>query len=121
MKHKLQYKDNDKVLYLEVIDEFSKEEAIEIGDSYHSYFEGKPYRQLIVDLRNAGKMESRETRQLTKDKIDDAGITDVAFIGANAATRMIARVLMKLGKQKARSNFLKSYEDALAWIKERRK
>ena len=120
MKHKIQFKDDDEVLYLQIIGEYSKEEAENIGQYYHEMYKGKALRQLIVDLREAGKMENRETRKLTKDHIDKADISDVAFIGANAATRMIARVLMKLGNQKAKSTFLKSYDEALNWLKKRR-
>ncbi len=121
MKHKIKYNDQDEVLHLEIIGPYFKEEALEIGESFNDYFKGKPYRQLVVDLREAGKMESRETRKITKDIIDEANISDVAFIGANAAPRMIAKVLMKLGKQKAKSNFLKNYDEAIKWLKNRRK
>lgn len=120
MKHKLDYKNQDEVLYLQIIGPYAKEEALIIGEKYNEHFEGKPHRQLVVDLREAGKMESRDTRQITKDTIDQAEISDVVFIGASATTRMIAKVLMKLGNQKAKSNFLKDYDDAIKWLKNRR-
>jgi len=121
MKHNLNYDDEHSILMLEINGEYTREEAFKIGELYQKFFAGAPYRQLIVNLQNAGKLESRETRQITKDKIDEAGITDVAYVGASAATRMIARVLMKLGGQKATSNFLKSYDEAIQWLKSRRK
>ncbi len=80
----------------------------------------KPYRQLIVDLREAGKMESRETRTVINQTLNDAGITHVVYVGANATTRMIAKVLMKLGSLKAESDFVRDFNDAIEWILKRR-
>jgi len=66
-------------------------------------------------------MESRDTRSVINQTLNDAKFTDVAYVGANAATRMIAKVLMKLGSLKAATNFFKDYEEAINWIKKRRK
>jgi len=53
--------------------------------------------------------------------LNQAKITDVAYVGANAATRMIAKVLMKLGSLKAGSDFFKDFDEAVKWIEKRRK
>ena len=82
--------------------------------------EGKPWRQMIVDLSEFDKMESRETRTVSNEMLNKAGITDVAYVGANAASRMIAKVLMKLGSLKAASDFFKDHKSAKQWIEKRR-
>jgi hypothetical protein len=44
----------------------------------------------------------------------------VAYVGASSANRMIAKVLMKLGSLKARSDFFKTNQEGLNWLKNRR-
>jgi len=53
--------------------------------------------------------------------LNNALITDVAFVGATAAIRMIAKVLMKLGSLNAEATFVKDVDDAINWIEKRRK
>jgi len=121
MKHKFWYDEKTDVFYQQIIGDYSTEEARGLGAIYEKAFKGKPYRQLIVDLSQGTKMESRETRQLANKALDEAGITEVAYIGATSATRMIAKVLMKLGSLKAQSDFFKSEKDAINWLISRRK
>lgn len=120
MEHKIRYVDEYQLLHQQIIGEYSTEQAREFGKKYKVLLEGKPFKQLIVDLREAGKMENRETRSMTNEMLNQAGFTQVAFVGANAATRMIAKVLMKLGSLEAESNFLKDIESAVEWLKSRR-
>ena len=120
MEHKIWYDDKNDLLIQEIIGPYSTENAVNSGKIYKEFLEDKSLKQIIVDLTSAGKMESRETRSITNTMLDDAGISDVAFVGANAATRMIAKVLMKLGNLKANSTFLKNQEEAINWLKNRR-
>lgn len=53
--------------------------------------------------------------------LNNAQITDVVYVGATAAIRMIAKVMMKLGSLKAESTFVKDMDDAINWIEKRRK
>ena len=121
MEHKIWYDDQHNILIQEVIGFYSTEDALNAGKLYKNTLEGKPFRHIIVDLSQAGKMENRETRSITNKMLDEAGISDVVFVGANSATRMIAKVLMKLGTLKANSNFVKTRADAVNWLKDRRK
>lgn len=121
MEHKIWYDDQNNVLVQEVIGFYSTEDALESGKLYKECLLNKPYMQMIVDLSRAGKMENRDTRSITNKMLDEAGITDVAYVGANSTTRMIAKVLMKLGTLKAHSTFVKDRETALKWLKNRRK
>jgi len=121
MEHKIWFDEEQQLLHLKIKGEFTTEEALYFGKKYIELLDGKPYRQIIVDLREGGNMESRETRSITNDMLNKAGITDVAYVGANAASRMIAKVLMKLGSLKAESDFFKEFNDAFKWIEKRRK
>ncbi len=120
MEHKNWYDEKDEILHQKIIGPYSTNESIESGKLYIELLEGKPYRQMIVDLSEAGKMESRDTRSVTNEQLNLAQITDVVFVGANAATRMIAKILMKLGSLKANSNFVGTLDEAIEWIKNRR-
>ena len=121
MKHKFWYDDQTDVLHQQIIGDFSTEEARSLGKFYTESLAGKPYRQIIVDLSEGTKMESRETRQISNSMLGEAAITDVAYVGASSATRMIAKVLMKLGTLKAKSDFFKTNQEALNWLMNRRK
>ncbi|MCD4772622.1 MAG: STAS/SEC14 domain-containing protein [Bacteroidales bacterium] len=121
MKHTLQYNDDKQLLIQTINGVYTTDESKQLEQQYNELLEGKPYRQIIVDLRNAGKMESRETRSIINKMLNAAHITHVALIGANSAQRMIAKVLMKLGSLKAESNFFKNMDDAINWIEKRRK
>ena len=121
MKHTIIFDEDHQILVQEIIGYFTTDEAKQFGQLYNEHLEGKPYRQLIVDLRQAGKMENRETRSVTNQMLNEGGIADVAFVGATAPIRMIAKVLMKLGSLKAESTFVKDKDEAISWIEKRRK
>jgi len=120
MEHKIWYDTKDDILHQKIIGLYSTKESIDSGAMYVEQLEGKHYRQMVVDLSTAGKMESRDTRSKTNEQLNNAKITDVAFVGANAATRMIAKVLMKLGSLNANSTFVGTVDEAIKWIKNRR-
>jgi len=121
MTHKFWYDDKTDVYHQQIIGDFFTEEALGLGQIYEKALQGKPFRQIIVDLTQGTKMESRETRTIANKALDDASITDVAYIGVTSATRMIVKVLMKLGNLKAKSDFFKTEQEALTWLINRRK
>ena len=121
MEHKTWYDDENELLRLTVTGPYSTLQARELGESFHGLLEGKPYRQLLVNLSEAGKMESRETRQVQNEILKDAEITDVAYIWAAAAPRMIAKVLMKLGSLNAATDFFKTDDEGINWLKDQRR
>ncbi len=121
MEHKIWYDEEHQLLHLQIKGDFSTAETLYFGKKYIEMLEGKPYRQIVVDLREGRNMESRETRTISNDMLNQARITDVAYVGANAAGRMIAKVLMKLGSLKAESDFFKDFDEAYQWIEKRRK
>ncbi len=120
MEHKTWYDEENELLRLAVIGPYSTQEALELAKSFHSLLEGKPYRQLIVNLAEAGKMESRETRKTQNNILKEAEITDVAYVGAAAAPRMIAKVMMKLGSLNAFTDFFQTEGEAIKWMKNQR-
>ena len=120
MKHKIWFDDQIGILHVKVIGDFSKEETLETGQLFKELLKDKPLRQLIMDVSEAGSLENRETRLTANRVIEEAGITEVAYVGASSANRMIAKVLMKLGNLKTRSDFFKTNQEGLNWLKNRR-
>lgn len=120
MKHTLIYNEEQDILVNSINGNFSTDDANKLGTLYDGLLDGKPYRQLIVDLSQAGKMENRDTRKVINEHLDNSKVTHVAYVGANSAVRMIARVLMKLGSLKAETTFVKDMDEAYKWIEKRR-
>jgi hypothetical protein len=120
MEHEIWFDDEHQLVQIKIKGDYTTEETLYHGRKCIELLEGKPYRQIIVDLRDFKNMESRETRSASNKMLNQAGITDVAYVGANAAARMIAKVLMKLGSLKADSDFFKDFNEAVKWIKKRR-
>lgn len=121
MEHKIWFDDEHQLIQMKIKGDYTTEETLYLSQKCIELLEGKPYRQMVVDLREFANMESRETRAISNEMLNQAGITDVAYIGANAAGRMIAKVLMKLGSLKAESDFFKDFSEAFKWIEKRRK
>jgi hypothetical protein len=117
MKHKLWFDAENEMLIFQIIGDYSTEEARESEILFNSALGESPIRQLLVDLSKAGAMESRETRKLQNDSIRRAGITGTAFVGATATTRMIARVMTKLGSEKIPTEFFATTDEAINWLK----
>lgn len=120
MKHKMWYDEETQLLFLEFVDDFRKTDVEKLYSSIMEILEGKPYRQMVVVMSSTHKVENRETRELTNEVLQKSNITEIAFVGGNAANRMIAKVLLKTGAIKTNGNFFKKREDAIEWLKSKR-
>lgn len=120
MKHKLWFDAENEILIFQIIDAYTTEEARETETLFEREFGKSPLRQLLVDLAKAGPMESRETRKIQNESMCKAGITDAAFVGANATTRMVARVMTKLGSETIPTQFFATTDEAINWLKNQR-
>lgn len=120
MKHKMWYDDKDNILYLEFISDYLFTDVEPILQNIRTMLEGKPYRQLIIKMSETHKVENRATREASNKGMQEADITEVAFVGGSAANRMIARVLLKTGVIKIKGDFFKNYQEAIEWLKSKR-
>ena len=121
MKHKLWFDEENDILMFQIIGDYATEEARGSEALMRNAFENRPFQQLIVDLSQAGPMESRETRKIQNESMRKAGVTHTAFVGAGAAIRMIARVMIKLGSENLPSQFFATTEEAISWLKGQRR
>lgn len=120
MKHNLWYDDNTNILYLEFTGDYLKTDVPPIKEKILHMLEGKPFRQIIIEISKTYKVEDRETRELSNKALSEASITDVAFVGGSAANRMIAKVMIKTGALKTKGDFFKTKEEAVKWILSKR-
>ena len=103
--------------YYSINGEYSGPEHREFLKLYPIAFKGVNGRYAIVDLSNATPL-NKKTRQAMKEEEDKVteGTDKMAFIGASPAIRMVAKIVMKLSKNKNVA-FFKSEEAALDWFK----
>ena len=120
MKHKMWYDNENQILFLEFVDDFVKSDVDKLYSNIMEMLEEKPYRQLLVVMSSSHKVENRETRELTNEALAKAKISEVGFVGGNAANRMIAKVLIKTGAIKTNGEFFKKRENAIEWLKSKR-
>jgi hypothetical protein len=121
MEHKAWYDEENDLLRVKVIGPYYTQDAIDLGKIGEKLLDGRARRQLIVDLKDSTTMESRETRKVQSRVLEELGITDVAYVGATAAVRIVAKVLMKIGSLNAAANFFKTDDQALIWLKDQRR
>jgi len=114
------YDDKDDILYLEFVSDYLYTDVEPILSNINTMLEDKPYRQVIIKMSDTHKVENRATREASNKGMQDAKVTEVAFVGGSAANRMIARVLLKTGVVKLKGDFFKNYEDAIKWLKSKR-
>lgn len=120
MNHKMWYDNNDELLFLEFTSDFLLEDVAPIREKIFELLEAKPYRQMVIHISKTAKVENRETREQSNKALQDAEVSDAAFVGGSAANRMIAKVLLKTGAIKTQGDFFKNTDDAIKWLKNRR-
>ncbi len=120
MKHFIYYDEPNQIIVIEFTGDFLLREVNPIFQKAMELLEGKPYRQLLVILTGKHTIENRETREATNLALTQTGITEVAFVGGSAASRMLARVMMKTGMIKINGDFFINREKAVEWLKRKR-
>jgi hypothetical protein len=117
-KHKVWFDEEKKVLYYTINGNYCGSEHREFLKLYPKAFEGINGKFALVNLTNATPL-SKETRRSMKEEEEkiSEGTDKMAFIGASPAIRMIAKIVMKLSKNKNVA-FFRSEKEALDWFKE---
>ena len=120
MEHKLWYDSENELARLDFESDFLLSDVAAIREILGEMLKGKPYKQIVIQMSNTGKVENRETREQSNEELKKAGITDIAFVGGSAANRMIAKVLVKTGVVNLQGEFFKNVEEAVMWLKSKR-
>ncbi len=125
MDHKVSYDEKNELVRIDVIGVIEENDPQEMHQEFVKTLEGKPYKQLLIDLRKSDPTGGHnERRKQLYDAVADAGFDDVALFGTTSATRLVVKVIIKLGtmgKRKMNIEFFKTEEEAIDWLKDHRK
>jgi hypothetical protein len=121
MTHEIYFDQENEIIVVKLNSDFMYNEVESVFSSIKSLLEGKRYRQLLIDMNANYKIENRETREAIGNAMTTLGEHQVAFVGFSAATRMITKVLLKTGVIKYNGDFFKTKEEAINWLKSKRK
>jgi hypothetical protein len=121
MTHELIFDQENEIIVVKLNSDFMYSEVDSVFSGIKGLLEGKRYRQLIIDMNSNYKIENRETREAIGKAMTSLGEHEVAFVGFSAATRMITKVLLKTGITKYNGDFFKTKEEAINWLKSKRK
>lgn len=120
MKHKLWYDEDTKVIHLQFTSDYLTSDIKDIRNKMKELLDGKPYRQMCIQISKTAKVENRETREQSNQLLKEFEISHVAFIGGSAANRMIAKVMLKTGALKIQGDFFKTEEEGIKWLMSKR-
>ena len=120
MVHDLFYDEENEILILKFNSHFMYKDIEPIFSNAKELLEGKPVRQVLLETSKENGVENRETREAIAKELSKLNVTDIAFIGIGATERMIARVIIKT-LIKLNGEFFKDKEEAIQWLKNKRK
>jgi hypothetical protein len=118
MKHKLYYDEENEVVVMDVLGEFTFEEAKETMRLMRESFADKAPYPFLLDLEKMIGDLDRETRKLLQAEAGNVGITRMAMVVSNPMMRMTAKIVSSVIGKKNETSFFKTREEAIAWLKE---
>jgi hypothetical protein len=121
MMHELFFDQENEIVVVKLNSDFIYSEVESVFSGIKGLLEGKRYRQILIDMNSNYKIENRETREAIGNAMTTLGQHEVAFVGFSAATRVITKVLLKTGVVKYNGDFFKTKEEAINWLKSKRK
>lgn len=116
MEHELKYDEKTGIIVLTFKNHLLFSDVEPIISATRENLVGKPYRQGLVIMKEEYKVENRETREALSEGLSKLDITNVAFVGLGAATRMVAKVLLKTGMIRMNGEFFKNSDEAVKWL-----
>ena|SRR5260221_6966006 len=111
--------DDGRILYVAFIDPFTTEEMEDIWARNHEIRSRATHKlHLLLDLRQLKMPPPRGAIRGWRDSsVTHPNAGNIAIVGGNAITRLIANTVFKLARFD-RGQFFESYEDALAHLRE---
>lgn len=121
MEHELKYDEQNEVVVLSSNADLKLLDIEPLSVNLKILLEDKKYRQLVSMISDVYVVENRETREALAEALSKLKLSEVAFVGGNAYNRIMAKVLIKTGIVKLNGDFFKTYEEAIEWLKSKRK
>ncbi|MBN2379315.1 STAS/SEC14 domain-containing protein [candidate division WOR-3 bacterium] len=117
MKHKVYYEEENEVVVMDVIGEFSFEEAQETMKLMRESFADKAPYPFLLDLEKMVDDLDRDTRKVLQEEAGNVGIARMAMVVSNPMMRMTAKIVSSVIGKKNETGFFKTRTEALAWLK----
>ena len=121
MDHELKYDEQNEVVVLSSNANLRLTDIQPLSDNLRNLLQDKKYRQLVSMISDVYVVENRETREALADALSKLNLSEVAFVGGNAYNRIMAKVLIKTGIVKLNGDFFKNIDEAIEWLKSKRK
>ena len=117
MKHKVYYDEENKVLVLRVIGEYTIEDAEETTKVMEKITDEKGVQSFLADLTQTPPKLDKKVRQLMREQSERYNLGKMALVITNPAVRMIGKIVISTMGSGDSTGFFKTEEEALAWLK----
>jgi hypothetical protein len=119
MRHKVYFDDKNEVGVIEVVEEYSVQDADETFDVLEGLFKGKPEDRyfLLVDLTKAVQNLSSAARKRIQKRSENLDLKRIAMVVTHPAPRMIGKMVVAVMGKSDSTAFFKEKEPALRWLK----
>lgn len=121
MEHELKYDEQNEVVVLTSYADLKLIDIDPLSNNLKIILEGKRFRQLVSNISDVYVVENRETREALAEALSKLKLSEVAFVGGSAYNRIMAKILIKTGIVKLNGDFFKTYDEAIEWLKSKRK
>jgi hypothetical protein len=118
MKHGLWWDEDNGCARLDLVGEFTPEEATQAMSDIVEMLQGQGRRLLVVDHTHSPRAVSRETRAALEESAARVDHDKLAFFGMTNLNRIVARVIIAMIGKSSHTRFFKTEDEALAWIHE---
>lgn len=118
--HSIFYDNENQVVDLAFTRNYLESDVLHLFGQMEKLLEDKPYKQVVWSIGKSQKVENRRTRDLSSQQLKIGSISEIAFVGGNAANRILAKIFLKTGGFKTNGDFFKTKEDAIKWLKSKR-
>jgi len=120
-KYELSYNEEEDILHLKIMGVMESEDIRELMPRLQKMFEGKARRYAIVDMSESVQLDSKimtkEMRETYKEMGNLMDADKSVIIGATPVLRMIARIVIAITGKAKTTQFFKTKEEGLAWLK----
>jgi len=117
MKHKVYYDEENKVMVLRVIGEYTLEDAEETTRVMEKITEEKGIQSLMADLTQTPPKLDKKVREMMREQAERYDLGKMALVITNPAVRMIGKIVISTMGSGDTTRFFKTDEEALAWLK----
>lgn len=122
MKHRIWMDEENKVIRMKVVGDFSKEEMQDFFNKVELLYGKDDHRRTLCDASECyaseykGDLLDTETRVWLRNRAEEIDLGKIALLGLNPADRMRARMVAGILGKSEDTCFFRKEEEALAWL-----